>query len=104
MSQGGSRSPWVQAGRQGRAGGTDQEGSGRTGTLEDGKGGTGGMNQGGSSLTRTLEDGQGGAGGIDQASFSPSGGRAEPAAWQAARAAPAGQEAWVAPAGRGEVN
>ncbi len=27
--------------------------------------------------------------------------RAEPAAWPAARAAPAGQEAWVAPAGRG---
>ncbi len=27
--------------------------------------------------------------------------RGEPAAWQAARVGPAGQEAWMAPAGRG---
>ncbi len=29
--------------------------------------------------------------------------RAEPAAWQAARVAPAGQEAWAAPARRGAL-
>ncbi len=99
---------------QGGAGGTDQRGSGRKETLEDCQGGTGGTNQEGSSLTRTLEDGQGaGPEGQTRPALTRQEARAEPAAWPAARAAPAGQEAWVqfrcrqgegawgAPAGRG---
>ncbi len=80
----------------GGAGGTDQRGSGRKETLEDCQGGTGGTNLGGSSLTRTLEDGQGaGPEGQTRPALTRQEARAEPAAWPAARAAPAGQEAWV---------